>query len=213
MILLKAWNWLRRVPHERGYISLLLAVNLLGTVYGFYWYRHQLRETSPLYWLVVPDSPTATLFFALFLATLLRREARRDEPGAGGERKRNGSRGVASLIRGMAYLSNVKYGLWTPAVMAHYWIAAGSMDFESMHLTLSHLGMALQSVLFAPLHPAPVWAVLAAAAWLVFNDVADYLFGFHPYLPLPGGEGFAAAAAFSLTFLSLWFFLVSHHKQ
>lgn len=203
----RAFNWLRMVPYRRGCIFLLLGVDILGTAYGFYWYRHQLRETNPLYWPVVPDSPAATLFFALFLAIVLRQQAWR----GGQEGGKQLGNGFGGLIQGLAYLSNLKYGLWTPAIMAHYWVVTGSPDFESIHLTLSHLGMALQSFLFARAYPAPAWALFVAGAWLLFNDVVDYVFGFHPYLPVLGSEGVAAFAAFSLTLLSFGFHMSFYH--
>lgn len=47
---------------NRSFIGLLLAINLFGTVYGYYWYRYQLAETPAKFLLFVPDSPTASLF-------------------------------------------------------------------------------------------------------------------------------------------------------
>lgn len=49
---------------NRSFIGLLLAINLFGTVYGYYWYRYQLAETPAKFLLFVPDSPTASLFCA-----------------------------------------------------------------------------------------------------------------------------------------------------
>ncbi len=49
----------------------LLIINILGTIYGYYWYRYQLEQT-PFYFLpFVPDSPTASLFFVFVLLGFL----------------------------------------------------------------------------------------------------------------------------------------------
>lgn len=182
-----AWRWLFRLPEDRRATFLLLLVNLFGTVYGYWWYRDQLAATPIRAWPVVPDSPTATGLFALFLAALLR--GREIPP-----------------LSAFAFLSSVKYGLWTPAVMAHYWVTAGRATFESIHLSLSHLGMALEAFIYMRAFPPRRPSVLLAGAWLLFNDFADYALGFHPFLPVagPAAASFAAAAAVLLSLAAVW---------
>lgn len=176
------WN----LPYNRRLTAALLAVNLFGTGYGFYWYRDQLAATPVRYWPVVPDSPAATLLFTLFLAAHL---AGRRPP----------------YLSALAYLASIKYGLWTPAIMVHYWLTARAATFESVHLSLSHLGMALEALIFMRAAPPARLPVLAAAAWLLFNDYMDYARGFHPYLPVPGPGAvvFAGAAAVVLSLVAL----------
>ncbi len=177
-------GFLRDLPSRRRLTALLLGVNALGTVYGFWWYRDQLALTPVAAWPLVPDSPSSTLLFTLFLAAFLR--GRPPQP-----------------LAAFAYLTSIKYGLWTPAVMVGYWLAAGTADFESVHLTLSHLGMALEALVFMRVCPvSPAWAVLAAS-WLLFNDYADYGRGLHPFLPWPGLERYAGTAAVTLSLASL----------
>lgn len=186
---------LGELPSRRPLVGLLLAVNALGTAYGFWWYRDQLALTPPAFWPVVPDSPSATLLFTLFLAAFLR--GRPPQP-----------------LAALAYLTSIKYGLWTPAVMVHFWLQAGGADFESVHLTLSHLGMALEAFLFMRAYPArPAWAG-AAAAWLLFNDYMDYVRGFHPFLPWPGpgAEVYAGGVAVALSLFALAAALAWPHK-
>ncbi len=161
-----ALAFLLDLPRNRAMVRLLIAVNLFGTGYGFWWYHGQLRETPPLYWPLVPDSPGSTLLFTLFLLAVDR-----------GRR--------LPLLESLAYASSIKYGLWTPAVWAYYWSAGGGVTFESVHLSLSHLGMALEAAIFGRFYrPVRPWP-LAALAWLVFNDYMDYVRGFHPTLPVP----------------------------
>ncbi len=182
-------------------------MNAFGTAYGFYWYRGQLAVTPPWLWPLVPDSPLATLYFALFLASLL---GHRQRPGAAP----SGPAGSAPPLRpprpwlaALACLANIKYGLWTPAVMIQAWLATGWLTFESTHLSLSHLGMALQGFLYLRAYPPPLLPGLAAAAWLFLNDYADYRKGLHPFLPLPEAVSFAGLAAVLLSAAALAVFL------
>lgn len=177
---------LANLPYNKKLTAALLAVNLFGTAYGFYWYRAQLAATPAWYWPIVPDSPVAVLLFTLFLAAFL---SGRHLPH----------------LSALAYLTSIKYGLWTPAVMAHYWLTAREATFDSIHLSLSHLGMGLEALIFMRVVPPARAPVLAAGAWLLFNDYMDYVRGFHAYLPLPGrgAEAFAAAAAVILSLVAV----------
>ncbi len=56
---------------QRSVLSFLLVVNILGTIYGFIWYGNQLKETLPIFWPFVPDSPMASLFFVFVLIAFL----------------------------------------------------------------------------------------------------------------------------------------------
>ncbi|MFC7391584.1 DUF1405 domain-containing protein, partial [Scopulibacillus cellulosilyticus] len=56
---------------QKWVITTLLIINILGTVYGFYWYKFQLKETPLKFMAFVPDSPTASLFFCIVLAGFL----------------------------------------------------------------------------------------------------------------------------------------------
>lgn len=188
----RKWPWLRRVTGDRRALLALVIVNLFGTVYGFYWYRDQLALTPLTSWPFVPDSPTATLLFALFgLVFLLGRPGVERKPGP-------------VLLQGFAYLANFKYGLWTPAIMIHLWLTTGQLDFESVHLSLSHLGMAIQALLYAFTHPPRAFPVALAGAWLFLNDYLDYGRGLHPFLPAPGSEAFAGMLAVTFSFVALF---------
>lgn len=56
---------------QRSVLLFLLVVNILGTIYGFIWYGDQLKETAPIFWPFVPDSPMASLFFVFVLIAFL----------------------------------------------------------------------------------------------------------------------------------------------
>ena len=76
----------------------LFAVNLLGSIYGFYWYKEQLMMTASWLNLFVPDSPTASSAFTL---VLLLYALRRRSP----------------LIEAFAAVTLFKYGVWAVAVI------------------------------------------------------------------------------------------------
>ncbi|SIQ46569.1 MULTISPECIES: DUF1405 domain-containing protein [unclassified Paenibacillus] len=163
---------------NRRFLWLLLVVNALGTVYGYYWYKGQLEATvdagNPLWQLVfVPDSPTASLFFTLSLLYLLFPPVDQGRLG----------KTVRVLIEGLGTVTSVKYGIWaTTMILAG--AARGDM-LEPAHFMLmaSHLGMALEALLYVRFMAVGKIAALAAAGWLLLNDYCDYHYGIYPYLP------------------------------
>src|SRR5699024_12473751 len=60
-------TYIQRILLSKRFLFVLFIVNLLGTIYGFIWYKHQLAIKPPIFIPFVPDSPTATLFFTIFL--------------------------------------------------------------------------------------------------------------------------------------------------
>lgn len=191
MPLLKA---LVEIPRHRSLFLPLIMVNILGAVYGFYWYRHQLQATPWYYWPVVPDSPLAVLFFTLVLVNIYR-----------GRR--------SHWLEAFGYLAMLKYGLWTPLVLVQAGVAAGNFDFESLHLSLSHLGMALEAALFLHHYPPPRYYAWRALLWFLLNDYFDYLKGTHPTLPAPQFKTYAGVVALVNTIFSQVVVLRFSRKQ
>ena len=60
-------NILNSLMRLRSSLIALFIVNVLGTVYRYYWYKYQLIDTPVWLRVVVPDSPTASLFFCFVL--------------------------------------------------------------------------------------------------------------------------------------------------
>ncbi|MBC3676569.1 DUF1405 domain-containing protein, partial [Bacillus pumilus] len=52
-------RWIQYLLATRYMLVLILIINFLGTVYGYYWYIPQLVETPAIFLAFVPDSPTA----------------------------------------------------------------------------------------------------------------------------------------------------------
>lgn len=146
---------------QRPIIFVMFIVNLFGTIYGYYWYRFQLADTPAHFYLFVPDSPTASLFFLIVLFGFLF--------------KRN-----LPLIEALAIVTLFKYGIW--AVIMNLLVLAvnETLSWEGYMLIASHFGMAIQGLLYAPYYRFKAWHLIAAAIWTLHNDVIDYVFGMMP---------------------------------
>jgi uncharacterized membrane protein YpjA len=186
------WQFLRDVVHKPAWWGILLIVNFLGSLYGFWWYRGQFWETPVRYWLLVPDSPGSVFLMCIFLAGLLL--------GA------NPRRGWLNWLAAFAFLSNMKYGLWTAIVLPHNSMTTGIWTFDHIHLSLSHLGMWLQGAIFLIYIRPAVPAAVAALLWMWLQDFVDYVaLGTHPTLPIGTAPHFAGAIAVLLsTAWGLW---------
>lgn len=184
------------IARSKRWWWVLFWVNLLGSLYGFWWYRDQLLATPIKYWLVVPDSPGSTLLFTIFLVFLL----------AGGVRASGHAplplRGWAGVLAAVAFASNMKYGLWTATVLPDYAWRSGLVTPDIVYLSLSHFGMWVQAMLFSWHYRPNRGASLAALVWLLFQDYIDYwLLNTHPALPADWLEPFARGMALILSVL------------
>jgi uncharacterized membrane protein YpjA len=148
-------------------------VNLLGTAFGFWYYGFQplplstplfggqFAITEPIAWLVVPDSPVATLFIGLSLL------AWRLDLGV-------------DWLHVLAFFGCIKLGLWTPFVQL-FVNGQGTLSPWMYHFLIwSHLLMAVEAFLIYRYCAFPIWAIGLATGWYLFNDVVDY------FVPLVG---------------------------
>lgn len=168
------WNAINIFLKKKSVLITLLIINVLGSIYGFYWYKDQLLDT-PKEWLIfVPDSPLATVFFSLFLILLLYNKK-------------------SSFIGALASITLFKYGVWT--MMIIIWgawsvepslvkiLMVETITWLDVLLFLSHLGMALQALVFFKKYTYTFVSIFIVGIWIILNDFADYLIGYHPYLP------------------------------
>jgi uncharacterized membrane protein YpjA len=152
------------------YRKYLISVNVAGAAFGFYYYTPQLGVVPTHLWLLVADSPIATLFFAAALGYAL----------IGSESR---------LLSSMAFVANLKYGLWTAAVLLIFSDGFLSSTSAPMYLflLLSHLGMAAQVFLLDGVSGFSKRGLAAGAAFYAVNDIADYTSvlgrSLHPLLP------------------------------
>ncbi|WP_180298669.1 DUF1405 domain-containing protein [Bacillus vallismortis] len=190
-------KWFQYVLGQRPLLILVLAINFLGTVYGYYWYLPQLMETPARFLIFVPDSPTATFFFLFVLLAFIM--------------KRN-----APLFEALALVTLVKYGLWAVAMNLLVLAVTGDLPWEGYMLIASHFAMAVQGVLYSPYYRFSIWHLAIAAVWTLHNDVIDYLFDMMPQYSMLSdymtdiGYGTFWLSIFSI---GLAYFLVISKKQ
>ncbi|WP_167629055.1 DUF1405 domain-containing protein [Listeria valentina] len=171
---------------NRSFLRLLMVVNLLGAVYGYIWYLPQLQLTKARFWLFVPDSPTAILFFTFVLIAFL---GKKHWP----------------LMEALAFVCLVKYGIWAVGMNIFLMIDQKMILLTSVMLLLSHGFMALEGILYAPFYRFRISHFMIAAVWVLHNDVIDYLFGQMPiYMGLERYLPYIGYATFWLSVLVLW---------
>ncbi|MFJ7637001.1 DUF1405 domain-containing protein [Peribacillus sp. NPDC097206] len=146
---------------HRQVLVLLLIVNVFGTAYGYYWYGYQLAETPAIFLPFVPDSPTASLFFSLVLVGFLL--------------KKN-----FGFMEALAIMTLFKYGIWAVVMNVLTLLTTGTLPIEGYMLMASHLGMAIQGILYAPFYRIKPWHLIVAGIWTIHNDIIDYVFKMMP---------------------------------
>ena len=153
------------------FVWVIVAINLAGTAFGFWYYRFQFSRVPPEMWLFVPDSPLATLLIALALASW-----------AVG--KPNG------YLAALAFFGNIKLGLWTPYVLVVFapgFLASSSTPMYAFLLG-SHLAMVVQAFVLHRMTDFPMQAVAVAVAWYTLDLLMDYfvpVIGDVTHTPLP----------------------------
>ncbi|WP_066047610.1 DUF1405 domain-containing protein [Robertmurraya korlensis] len=184
-------KWIYYFLTNRMILWLLLIVNVLGTIYAYYWYRYQLAETPPIFLMFVPDSPTACLFFVFVLVAFL---LGKNWP----------------LFEALAMVTLFKYGLWAVVMNYLVLVVSGELDIIGYMLMLSHGAMAIQGLLYAPFYRFKAWHLVVTGIWTLHNDVIDYVFKMLPryhmldnYIPQIGYFTFWLSIV-SLT-LAYWF--------
>ncbi|KFL44515.1 membrane protein [Lysinibacillus sp. BF-4] len=157
---------LKYIVTSRKFLWLLLVINALGTIYGYYWYGAQLAITRPIFYIFVPDSPTASLFFCFVLIAWLMGKQWR-------------------LMEALALITLVKYGVWAVDMNLLMLTEIGELGFDGWMLVFSHGAMAVQAIVYLAYYSFTYWHVAVAGIWTLHNDVIDYVFGQMPmYGPL-----------------------------
>lgn len=140
---------------------MLFIVNLLGTIYGYIWYGSQLAITPTIFLIFVPDSPTASLFFTIFLFFFI---FGKNVP----------------YIEALAITSLFKYGVWAVVMNVLTLVVDGTLSWQGYMLIASHAGMAIQGLLYAPYYKIKLKHLTVAAIFLLHNEIIDYVFGMMP---------------------------------
>jgi uncharacterized membrane protein YpjA len=161
--------WLENFGLRLGW--LVVAINLVGTAFGFWFYSFQFSITPVAAWPLVPDSPLATLFIALSLAAWKLGYADR-----------------VPWLHVLAFFGCIKLGAWTPFVLTVFPVeypsgglmTRGTVGFVweyglYLFLVTSHLAMVVEAFLIQRYASFSVGAVALATAWYLLNDIVDYL--------------------------------------
>ena len=152
---------LRHILLDKRFILLLFIINFFGTIYGFLWYKSQLAITPPIFLPFVPDSPTASMFFTIFLLFFL---FDKNTP----------------YIEALALMSLFKYGIWAVVMNVLTLYTVGSLSWQGYMLIASHAGMAIQGLLYAPFYRIRLRHFTVAAIWILHNDIIDYVYEMMP---------------------------------
>jgi uncharacterized membrane protein YpjA len=154
----------------------LIAVNLSGTVYGFFWYKDQLAATPWYLWVFTPECPNQALLLAIVLSLRLLGRS-------------------YNLLNALTFLGLIKYGAWTVLILGYHELTGGSLSPLQWGLLISHVGMVIEGLIFLPLIYSTTLLALVPL-WFGFNDFLDYVVGIHP--TLPGPNQFQPALLFAL---------------
>ncbi|UJL48081.1 DUF1405 domain-containing protein [Virgibacillus sp. NKC19-16] len=146
---------------DRFFLICLFFINLFGSIYGFIWYESQLSITPDKFLIFVPDSPTASLFFTVFLLFFIF--------------KKN-----VPYIEALAMITLFKYGIWGVGMNLLTLIVEGSLGWQGYMLMASHGAMAIQGLLYAPFYKIKLRHITVAAVWVLHNDIIDYVFEMMP---------------------------------
>lgn len=171
-------------PFKPLYLWILILVNFAGSIYGYYWYAGQLADTPWYYWPFTPDSPLSSTLFMITLFLFL----------AGKKPK---------LFPLLAYAGVIKYGIWAVIINVDLWFKISGFTADTVMLAVSHLGMAVEGMIYLRKLSVPTRNLWFLVFWLALNDWLDYGLGIHPYLFNDSQFGLALFSAVSLSLLIL----------
>ncbi|MGG1515116.1 DUF1405 domain-containing protein [Paenibacillus oryzisoli] len=172
--------WSKQFLLSKKMLWLLFICNLLGTIYGYEWYWGQMVDTiadDPIWYVYfVPDSPTASLFFTIAVGYLLL-DAYSKRPVS------KIAQAFRAFVEAFALITSFKYGIW--AVTMIWWGALQGVpvEWDGWMLTMSHLAMAVEALLFVRWFSFRIPAIVLVAIWTFSNDFMDYERGVFPRLP------------------------------
>jgi uncharacterized membrane protein YpjA len=153
---------------------LLLLLGALSLVGLRFYVDRGLADVPTFLWVVVADSPVATLLGALSLATLV--------PHVGRPLSDLPESTLSVYLYTITFVWLVKVGLWT-VVALNIGFGAYFPDLVGYWaVVLSHLGFLAIAFLLPHLSRTHPRALLLALALALVNDLLDYGFGLHPPL-------------------------------
>jgi uncharacterized membrane protein YpjA len=159
---------------QEGSRAILILANCLAILVGlrFYVQGDQLVANSAVLWPVIVDSPLSVAWMVFSLFALA---------GAGGRAAYRDS-WFHRLVDTLAFVSLVKYGLWTAVAVNYFFGLYFPAPWAYFGILFTHLVMVGQAFLLPYYAKTSKQALAVALAWLLLNDVADYWVGLAPRL-------------------------------
>lgn len=189
-------TYLYTLLKQRIFLIVLLVINFFGTIYGYIWYGPQLEQTPARFLLFVPDSPTASLFFTIFLVLLLLNKS-------------------WPLVEALAVVTLFKYGIWAVVMNVLMLVTTGYLSPAGYMLIFSHAAMAVQGLLYLPFYRFKTKHLIIVLIWTLHNDFIDYVYGMMPsYRSLTDYTPAIAYFTFWLSLVSVFlvYYLIQHKK-
>src|SRR5699024_11169620 len=152
---------IKHILTNKVFLILLFLINLGGTVYGYMWYEPQLNITPAYFLAFVPDSPTASLFFTIWILFYLFKVR-------------------LPYIEALAVTSLFKYGIWAVVMNILTLVVDGSLSCQGYSLIFYHVAMPIQGLLYIPSYKFELKHLTLAGIILLHNDIIDYVFEMMP---------------------------------
>ena len=167
----------------------LVAVNLIGFVFGIYFYLPQLLGTDFFLWLIVIDCPLQVFLFAVILFF----ESRHPLP---------------DIVKFFNLVGLLKYGFWTVFVIFLYSDIFLKIDALGYGLrAFLHVGMAFEAVFLLGMFKPRIKSMVVVAILYLINDFSDYIFGTLPWIPEDYHLLLFMESVLASIFLPLYFYL------
>ncbi|MCS6772757.1 MAG: DUF1405 domain-containing protein [Thermoflexales bacterium] len=183
MVNVRLWSdW---VIASRALVWLIFAACLFAFVFGTLgWYGEFLATIRAPVWSLpfIPDCPLAAGLFGLAVVLLHYRRS-------------------SNLLNQLTAVACIKYGTWTMAFWALYWMRTGNVELSSLFsgpvMFITHLGLTVMGALLLLYVRPNLRDSLLTAAWFVASDLVDYApvapnrvggYGYYPPLPSVNGD-------------------------
>jgi len=178
-------------------LSLILLTNLVGSVFGFYYYQGLLSVSPRWQWIFIPDSPASTILFSFALVLIMLK-------------KKNDWLSYASSV----YV--VKYGIWTLLVILYYseYFLAPERRLFYITMFVLHAGMIAEPLVILPTIRKNA-KHLILLLWFLLSDYMDYVVGTHPLFGYPFSDIWVIGllSAFTSVLLCIFFHIGSGSKK
>lgn len=152
----------------------LLAVNVLAMLVGVRFYVETMPEVPTFLWPFYLDSPAALFLATVSLVTLL--------VNLGNPLEELPQNRVLVYLHTLAFVWLVKYGLWTFVALNLGFSNYFPDLYDYWFIIITHLAFVLEAYLIPHYGKTTEGALGLSLALLLFNDLLDYGFGYHPPL-------------------------------